>query len=255
MTAGRIPARQISVHPVPPALADGPIYLDYNAATPVDPRVAEAMSTFLTNCFGNPSSGHTYADHPRRAPADAREKVAGLIGAQAGDIVFTGSGSEADNLAIRGAFLAHDTRDAHDGRDARPAHVITQVTEHPGRVHLNGHPVHRLPGTLNISITGTRADRLLAAAPGIAAATGSACHTGDPQPSPVLTAMGLPTTPWPHSASPSAAGPPAATSSKQPLRSRPSPAIRRQPRDPLALRPGRHRRRRPRLRPPAAGTA
>lgn len=347
-----------------PGLADGPIYLDYNATTPVDPRVTEAMLPYLTHHFGNPSSGHSYADRPRQALANARAQLADLIGAQAGDIVFTGGGTEADTLAIRGAILA---------QDAQPVHVITQVTEHPavletcrtlhrlhnvqvtylpvdrdgrvepaqladalthrtrlvsvmaannetgvvqpigelaaiahahgalfhtdaaqaagkiplditslgidlltiaghkmyapkgigalylrpglnlepliagggqerglragtepvalavalgtaaqlaahdlatgalariaelrdllhqqltellpGRVHLNGHPTHRLPGTLNISITGTRGDQLLAATPGIAATTGSACHTGIPEPSPVLTAMGHP---------------------------------------------------------------
>lgn len=105
-----------------PALADGPIYLDYNATTPVDPRVALAMGPFLTHWFGNPSSGHPYADEPRAALATARGRVAALLGADAERIVFTGSGSEADQLAIRGAVLASEA--------ARP-HVITQVTEHP----------------------------------------------------------------------------------------------------------------------------
>lgn len=62
----------------------------------------------------------------------------------------------------------------------------------PGLLQLNGHPTRRLPGTLNMSITGLRGDQLLAATPGIAAATGSACHSGTPQPSPVLLAMGHP---------------------------------------------------------------
>jgi cysteine desulfurase len=105
-----------------PGLAGGPIYLDYNATTPVDPRVAEAMEPYLTRWFGNPSSGHPYADRPRRALAEARAQVAALIGARPKEVVFTGSGSEADQLAIRGAVLAC-------GR-SRP-HVITQVTEHP----------------------------------------------------------------------------------------------------------------------------
>lgn len=62
----------------------------------------------------------------------------------------------------------------------------------PGRVHLNGHPAERLPGTLNVSIDGVGGRALLAAVPGIAAATGSACHEGVDAPSPVLLAMGLP---------------------------------------------------------------
>jgi len=61
----------------------------------------------------------------------------------------------------------------------------------PGRVHLNGHPTSRLPNTLNISIDGTTGHTLLDAIPGIAASTGSACHQGNSQPSPVLASMGL----------------------------------------------------------------
>ncbi|MFF8717434.1 cysteine desulfurase family protein [Streptomyces sp. NPDC015184] len=108
--------------PLHPGLADGPVYLDYNATTPVDPRVAAAMWLHLTNFFGNPSSSHPYSQEPRRALTEARAQVAGLIGAQPGEIVFTGSGSEADLLALRGAVLA----------SGRPhPHVITQATEHP----------------------------------------------------------------------------------------------------------------------------
>jgi cysteine desulfurase len=346
-----------------PGLAGGPIYLDYNATTPVDPRVADAALPYLTRYFGNPSSAHGYAAQPRGALEGAREAVAALIGAAPGEIVFTGGGSEADTLAIRGAVLA---RGAPAG-----AQVITQPTEHPavleacaalarlhgaevtclpagedgrvapaslaaaitprtvlvsvmaansetgvlqpvrelaavarqhgalfhtdaaqaagkipidvddlgvdlltiaghkmyapkgigalyvragvpleplvygggqerglragtenvalaaalgqaarlaaadlacggpqrlrelrdllhrrleeqlpGLVNLNGHPAQRLPGTLNISITGVPGGQLLAAAPGVAAATGSACHAGSTEPSPVLLAMG-----------------------------------------------------------------
>ncbi|MEU0394922.1 cysteine desulfurase family protein [Streptomyces sp. NPDC006208] len=351
--------------PTHPALDGGPLYLDYNATTPVDPRIAQAAQPYLATWFGNPSSTHSYAVEPRRALQRAREQIASLLGARAQEIVFTGSGSEADNLAIRGAVLA--------ARAARP-HVITQVTEHPavlqscqalerlhgaevtclpvdrhglldpadlaaaitphtvlvtvmaannetgalqpitelaciahgagalfhcdaaqsagkiplhvddlgvdlltvvghkmyapkgiaalyvrdgvtlepllygggqehglragtenvalavalgaaaqlaadeladgahhrtaalrdqlhalldqalpGRVHLNGPTGNRLPNTLNISIDNTLGHELLAAAPQIAASTGSACHSGDHRPSPVLSAMGLDT--------------------------------------------------------------
>lgn len=108
--------------PSHPGLTDGPVYLDYNATTPVDPRVAEAMTPYLTDFFGNPSSNHPYAATPGRALAEARSQTAGLIGAQPGEIVFTGSGSEAGPLALRGAVLA-------SGRPHPP--VITQATEHP----------------------------------------------------------------------------------------------------------------------------
>jgi cysteine desulfurase len=344
-----------------PGLVDGPIYLDYNATTPVDPRVVEAALPYLTNHFGNPSSGHAYAHAPRAAVDLARRQVADLLSARPDEIVFTGGGSEADTLAIRGAALAA----------GRGGHVITQVTEHPAvleacrsleddgftvtqlpvdrygmvdpvvleaamtdrtvlvsimaansetgtlqplaelagiahhygalfhtdaaqaagkinldlnnlgvdlltlvghkmyapkgvgalyvkadtalqpmirgggqerglragtenvafivalgaaaqiaaeelgdsarrlagvrdllqselaralpaRTHLNGHPVRRLPGTLNLSLTGANGRDLLAATPQIAASTGSACHEGETAPSPVLTAMGLP---------------------------------------------------------------
>ncbi|WP_129669433.1 cysteine desulfurase family protein [Phytoactinopolyspora endophytica] len=107
---------------IPAELADGPIYLDYNATTPIDPDVTEAMQPYLGRWFGNPSSSHAYADQPRRALAEARAQVADLIGATSAEVVFTGSGSEADQLAIRGAVLA-------SGRP-RP-HLVTQVTEHP----------------------------------------------------------------------------------------------------------------------------
>ncbi|WP_204357719.1 MULTISPECIES: cysteine desulfurase family protein [unclassified Streptomyces] len=108
--------------PTHTGLDGGPIYLDYNATTPVDPRVAEAVQPYLAARFGNPSSGHAYGARPKQALARARRQVATLIGASADEIVFTGSGSEADNLAIRGAVLASKT--------GRP-HVITQITEHP----------------------------------------------------------------------------------------------------------------------------
>jgi cysteine desulfurase len=355
----------------PPGWPGEPVYLDYNATTPVDARVAGAARPYWDQWFGNPSSGHACGVRPRQAVARAREQVAALIGAAPGEIVFTGSGSEADQLAIRGAVLA--------GLRAMPGskpRIVTQVTEHPavlaccealerwhgaqvtrlpvdrsglvdpgavadalagsgqaapvlvsvmlannetgalqpvgeiadaahahgallhvdaaqaagkipvdvtvlgadlltvvghkmyapkgiaalyvragtalepvvygggqerglragtenvaliaalgaaaelarhdlaggsearlaglrdrlhgalaaalpGRVELNGPPERRLPGTLNVSITGLRGHELLAAAPGVAASTGSACHSGQHSPSPVLTAMGL----------------------------------------------------------------
>ena len=91
-----------------PGLADGPVYLDYNATTPVDPRVAEAAQPYLRTHFGNPSSGHGYAERPHRALAEARQQLASLIGAEPAEMVFTAGGSEADNLAIRGTALARD---------------------------------------------------------------------------------------------------------------------------------------------------
>jgi cysteine desulfurase len=105
-----------------PSLAGGPIYLDYNATTPVDPAVVEAALPYLRAHFGNPSSTHAYAERPRQAVATARRQLAGLLGCNPGELIFTGSGSEADTLAVHGAALA--SRDHGD-------HVITQATEHP----------------------------------------------------------------------------------------------------------------------------
>lgn len=78
------------------------IYLDYNATTPIDPRVAEAMLPWLREHFGNPSSDHVYGQRAKKAVAQAREEVASLIGAKPEEIVFTGCASEANNLAILG---------------------------------------------------------------------------------------------------------------------------------------------------------
>jgi cysteine desulfurase len=82
------------------------IYLDHNATTPVDPRVLEAMLPILRDGFGNPSSLHWFGQHARGALEEARGEVAALIGASPTEIVFTGSGTEADNLALRGVALA-----------------------------------------------------------------------------------------------------------------------------------------------------
>ncbi len=108
-----------------PGLAGRPVYLDHNATTPVDPRVVEAMLPALTGEFGNPSSAHAYAGAPRSALACARRQVAALVGAAGSEIVFTGSGSEADALAVRGGVLAAT------GSGVDRPHVVTQVTEHP----------------------------------------------------------------------------------------------------------------------------
>lgn len=178
----------MTAHPHP-GLAGGPIYLDYNATTPVDPRVAEAMTPHLTTLFGNPSSGHSYAEQPHAALQRARGQVAALIGARPYEIVFTASGSEADLLALRGSVIA-------SGRP-RP-HLITQVTEHPA-VLETCHALARLHG-VRVTVLPVDGDGLvdpaalaaaLDAVPAVAASTGSACHSGTHTPSPVLSAMGL----------------------------------------------------------------
>ncbi len=96
------------------------IYLDYNATTPVDPRVAEAMRPFLVGGFGNPSSMHRIGREARAAVEKARGQVASCLGCAAEEIVFTSGGSESNNLAIRGVA------EARGG-----GHVITSAVEHP----------------------------------------------------------------------------------------------------------------------------
>ncbi|MDP2030156.1 MAG: cysteine desulfurase family protein [Thiobacillus sp.] len=83
-----------------------PIYLDYNATTPVDPRVIEAMLPYLGTHYGNPSSDHVYGRAAKAAVDQARAEVAALIGAQPAEIVFTGCATEANNLALQGAARA-----------------------------------------------------------------------------------------------------------------------------------------------------
>jgi cysteine desulfurase len=103
-------------------VSDRPIYLDYNATTPVLPAVAEAMLPYLYEHFGNPSSGHPYGAAARGAVEKARRQVADLLGARPEEIVFTSGGSEANNTAILGVARLLRSR----GR-----HVVTSAVEHP----------------------------------------------------------------------------------------------------------------------------
>jgi len=98
-----------------------PIYLDYNATTPVAPEVLEAMLPYLRQEFGNPSSTHPYGRRARQAVERAREQVAALVGARPEELFFTGSGTEANNLAIRGWVEARPER----------RHILTSTVEHP----------------------------------------------------------------------------------------------------------------------------
>lgn len=102
------------------------IYLDHAATTPLDPEVLEAMLPYLREEFGNPSSLHRFGQRARGAIDEARARVAALLGARDAEIVFTGSGTEADNMAIIGATLAGSARE--DGSVRRD--LVTSAIEH-----------------------------------------------------------------------------------------------------------------------------
>jgi cysteine desulfurase len=105
--------------PAPPATR---IYLDYNASTPIDPRVAAVLGPLLESGFGNPSSLHWAGVPARAAVEQARARVAAFLGCAPDEVVFTSGGSEANNLALKGVYFAH--RDRGD-------HLITTAVEHP----------------------------------------------------------------------------------------------------------------------------
>jgi cysteine desulfurase len=102
-----------------------PIYLDYNASTPIAPEVSTIMRPLLDEAFGNPSSAHWAGAPARRVLDEAREKVADLLGAHPEEIVFTSGGSESNNAAIKGACFA---------RGVASAHVVTALGEHPATI-------------------------------------------------------------------------------------------------------------------------
>lgn len=98
------------------------IYLDYNATTPIDREVAEAMQPYLHEQYGNPSNSYSLGQDAKTAVATARQGVASLVGATPAEIVFTGCGSESNNMVIKG--VAYASRD-------RGNHIITSAIEHP----------------------------------------------------------------------------------------------------------------------------
>ncbi|MEK7220581.1 MAG: IscS subfamily cysteine desulfurase [candidate division NC10 bacterium] len=107
------------------------VYLDHNATTPLHPEVLAAMTPFLTERFGNPSSPHTWGQEARQALEQARTTVARALGSGDKDsVVFTAGGTEADNLALLGAAAAQETR----GR-----HVIVSAVEHHAVLHAAAH--------------------------------------------------------------------------------------------------------------------
>ena len=99
-----------------------PIYLDYNATTPIDPQVADAMLPYLYDHFGNPSSSHAYGVEAKLGVEKARRQVAAMLGCHAEEVIFTSGGSESNNFAIKGTAFA---------QRAKGNHIITSAIEHP----------------------------------------------------------------------------------------------------------------------------
>jgi len=107
-----------------------PIYLDYNATTPHDPGVIEAMRPFFETEFGNPASSHWYGIAPKRAVEAARRQVAGLLNCNPEEVVFTSGGTESNNHAILG--IAHVMREKGN-------HIVTCAIEHPAVIEVCRH--------------------------------------------------------------------------------------------------------------------
>ncbi len=118
------------------------IYMDHSATTPVDPRVVEAMAPYWTDAFGNSSSAHRWGVEAAVALEQARQTVAGLLGCRPAEIAFTGSGTEADNLAIRGVAWAAR-------RAGRGNHIVTSPVEH----HAVGLTVEQLHDLFGFEVT------------------------------------------------------------------------------------------------------
>jgi cysteine desulfurase len=98
------------------------IYLDYAATTPTDPRVVKAMLPYFTEKFGNTMSFHSFGQKAKQALEESREKVADLMGANPDEIIFTGSATESNNLALKGVALANQNKGKH---------IIVSSIEHP----------------------------------------------------------------------------------------------------------------------------
>ena len=106
------------------------IYLDYNATTPIDPAVAEAMLPYVHGLFGNPSSGHSFGLAAREGVDLARQQVSAMLGCSEDDLIFTSGGTEANNHAIKGVAGAY----RHRGN-----HIITSAVEHPAVTEVCGY--------------------------------------------------------------------------------------------------------------------
>lgn len=122
------------------------VYMDHAATTAVDPRVVEAMLPYWTQVYGNPSSIYSQGRDAHRGMEAARGKVASILGCRPDEIVFTGCGTESDNLALRGLLL---------GQRRKGAHIITSPIEH----HAVGHTAAQLQKSFGAEVTYVPVDR------------------------------------------------------------------------------------------------
>jgi cysteine desulfurase len=118
------------------------VYLDHAATTPIHPEVLSLMHEFMRDTFGNPSSLHSFGREAKKFVQEARRRVAGLIGAAPEEIYFTGSGTEADNIAITGTAMARRKNGNHIITSAIEHHAVLDTCKHLAR---NGFEVTFLP--------------------------------------------------------------------------------------------------------------
>ena len=119
------------------------IYLDHNATTPLDRRVFEAMTPYMTDRWGNPSSPYSFGNQARLAVEKARKRVAENFGCKSSEIIFTSCGTESDNLAVRGTV--HALR-------SRGNHIVTTAIEH----HAVLNTVSRISLSVPMGLSGLR---------------------------------------------------------------------------------------------------
>ncbi|MDJ0751967.1 MAG: cysteine desulfurase family protein [Ardenticatenaceae bacterium] len=113
-------------------MIENPIYLDHSATTPVDPLVIEAMIPYWTEGYGNPSSVHHFGRIAKQGLETARRSIANLLNCKPAELIFTGCGSESDNLAVKGVMMA--ARAAGRGN-----HLVTSIVEHEAVLHTAEH--------------------------------------------------------------------------------------------------------------------
>ena len=136
------------------------VYLDHSATTPVDRRVVEAMAPYWSELFGNSESAHAFGQAAASGLEQARQTVADVLGCRPSEIIFTGSGTEADNMALRGvAWAARQNR--------RGNHIVTTPIEH----HAVGHTVDQLRDLFGFQVTRVSVDKYGRVDPGDVAAT------------------------------------------------------------------------------------